>query len=116
VSQQIAGWLAREFGDDESMRVSHETIYRSLFIQARGVLKKQLTAHLGRGRMLRRGRHYANTGPGRGEIRDMVSIRDRPAQAEDRAVPGHWEEICWQGQTGLSLRPWSSGNPASSCW
>jgi IS30 family transposase len=89
--QQIAGWLAREFGDDESMRVSHETIYRSLFIQARGVLKKQLTAHLRRGRMLRRGRCYANTGPGRGEIRDMVSIRERPAQAEDRAVPGHWE-------------------------
>lgn len=89
--QQIAGWLAREFGDDESMRVSHETIYRSLFIQARGVLKKQLTAHLRRGRTLRRGRHYANTGPGRGEIRDMVSIRERPAQAEDRAVPGHWE-------------------------
>ena len=89
--QQIAGWLAREFGDDESMRVSHETIYRSLFIQARGVLKKQLTAHLRRGRTLRRGRHYANTGPGRGEIRDMISIRERPAQAEDRAVPGHWE-------------------------
>ncbi len=89
--QQIAGWLAREFGDDESMRVSHETIYKSLFIQTRGVLKRQLSAHLRRGRALRRGRHYANTGPGRGEIRDMVSIRERPAQAEDRAVPGHWE-------------------------
>jgi IS30 family transposase len=89
--QQIAGWLAREFGDDESRRVSHETIYKSLFIQARGVLKKQLTAHLRRGRALRRGRHYANTGPGRGQICDMVSIRERPAQAEDRAVPGHWE-------------------------
>lgn len=89
--QQIAGWLAREFGDDESVRVSHETIYKSLYIQARGVLKKQLTAHLRRGRALRRGRHYANTGPGRGEIPDMVSIRERPAQAEDRAVPGHWE-------------------------
>jgi len=73
------------------MRVSHETIYKSLFIQARGVLKKQLTAHLRRGRTLRRGRHYANNGPGRGQICDTVSIRERPAQAEDRAVPGHWE-------------------------
>jgi IS30 family transposase len=89
--QQIAGWLAREFGDDESMRVSHETIYKSLFIQARGVLKKQLTAHLRRGRMVRRSRNYANNGPGRGQIRDAVSIRERPAQAQDRAVPGHWE-------------------------
>lgn len=89
--QQIAGWLAREFGDAKSMRVSHETIYRSLFIQARGVLKKQLTAHLRRGRTLRRGRGYANNGPGRGQISGAVSIRERPAQAEDRAVPGHWE-------------------------
>jgi len=89
--QQISGWLAREFGDDKSMRVSHETIYRSLFIQARGVLKKQLAAHLRRGRTMRRGRHYANSGPGRGQICDTVSIRERPAQAEDRAVPGHWE-------------------------
>src|SRR5215469_5521525 len=89
--QQIAGWLAREFGDDKSMRVSHETIYKSLFIQARGVLKKQLTAHLRRGRRLRRGRGYANNGPGRGQIPNAISIRERPAQAEDRAVPGHWE-------------------------
>lgn len=89
--QQIAGWLAREFGDDKSMRVSHETIYKSLFIQARGVLKKQLTAHLRRGRTLRRGRGYANNGPGRGQISGAVSIRERPAQVEDRAVPGHWE-------------------------
>lgn len=89
--QQIAGWLAREFGDDESMRVSHETIYKSLFIQARGVLKKDLAAHLRRRRTLRRGRHYANNGPGRGQISNAVSIRERPAQANDRAVPGHWE-------------------------
>lgn len=73
------------------MRVSHETIYRSLFIQARGVLKKQLTAHLRRGRILRRGRHYIQKGQGRGQIVDAVSIRERPAQVEDRAVPGHWE-------------------------
>ena len=89
--QQIAGWLAREFGDDESMRVSHETIYKSLFIQARGVLKKDLAAHLRRRRTLRRGRHYANNGPGRGQISNAVSIRERPAPANDRAVPGHWE-------------------------
>ncbi len=90
--QQIAGWLKREFGNDRSMRVSHETIYRSLFIQARGVLKKELTAHLRRGRMLRRSRHYSEfKGHGRGQILDTVSIRERPAQAEDRAIPGHWE-------------------------
>jgi IS30 family transposase len=90
--QQISGWLAREFGDDKSMRVSHETIYRSLFIQTRGVLKKELTAHLHRRRMVRRSRHYnGRKGHGRGQIPDTVSIRERPAQAEDRAVPGHWE-------------------------
>jgi IS30 family transposase len=88
--QQIAGWLAREYGDAKSMRVSHETIYKSLFIQARGVLKKQLTAHLRRGRTLRRSRHYTFN-PRRGQIPEAVSIRERPAQAEDRAVPGHWE-------------------------
>jgi IS30 family transposase len=89
--QQIAGWLAREYGDAKSMRVSHETIYKSLFIQARGVLKKQLTAHLRRGRTLRRSRHYAFSAWERGPIPEAVSIRERPAQAEDRAVPGHWE-------------------------
>lgn len=90
--QQISGWLAREFGDDKSMRVSHETIYRSLFIQSRGVLKKELTAHLRRRRMVRRSRHYnGQKGHGRGQICDAVSIRERPAQAQDRAVPGHWE-------------------------
>jgi IS30 family transposase len=90
--QQIAGWLAREYGDAKSRRVSHETIYKSLFIQARGVLKKQLTAHLRRGRTLRRSRKYQyfNTRPG-SVIPEAVSIRERPAQAEDRAVPGHWE-------------------------
>ena len=71
--------------------MSHETIYKSLFIQARGVLKKQLTAHLRRGRSLRRSRNYVNKGPGRGQIPEALSIRQRPAQAEDRAVPGHWE-------------------------
>ena len=96
--QQIAGWLAREYGDAKSRRVSHETIYKSLFIQARGVLKKQLTEHLRRGRTLRRSRKYLNTGSTRGKICDAVSIRERPAQAEDRAVPGHWEGDLLQGR------------------
>ena len=98
--QQVAGWLAREFGDAKSRRVSHESIYKSLFIQARGALKKQLTAHLRRGRTLRRSRQYANTAAERGAIRDELSIRERPAQAEDRAVPGHWE-----GDLLLGKRP-----------
>jgi IS30 family transposase len=90
--QQICGWLAREFPDDESMQVSHETIYKSLFIQARGVLRKELTAHLRRRRMLRRGKTYrGGKGSGRGQILGAISIRKRPAQADDRAVPGHWE-------------------------
>jgi IS30 family transposase len=102
--QQIAGWLAREYGHDESMRVSHETIYRSLFIQARGVLKKQLTAHLRRGRMLRRSRHYnGHKGHGRGQILDTVSIRERPAQANDRAVPGHWEGDLLEGSNNSHI-------------
>lgn len=89
--QQISGWLAREYGADDSRRVSHETIYRSLFIQARGVLKKQLLQHLRSGRHLRHIRGYTTQGTGRGQIKDAVSIRERPAQVEDRAIPGHWE-------------------------
>ena len=89
--QQISGWLAREYGADESMQVSHETIYRSLFIQARGVLKKQLLQHLRSGRVLRHRSGYTTQGTGRGQIKQAVSIRERPAQVEDRAVPGHWE-------------------------
>jgi IS30 family transposase len=101
--QQIAGWLAREYGDAKSRRVSHETIYKSLFIQARGVLKKQLCAHLRRGRTLRRSRKYVNTGPGRGQIPAAVSIRERPAQVEDRAVPGHWEGDLLLGSRHTSI-------------
>ena len=90
--QQIAGWLAREFGDDESMRVSHETIYKSLFIQARGVLKKDLAAHLRRAPSPFVAVGITPiTGPASGQISNAVSIRERPAQANDRAVPGHWE-------------------------
>ena len=70
---------------------SHETIYRSLFVQARGVLKKDLQAHLRSGRAIRRSRHATSKGGGRGSIADAISIRERPASVEDRAVPGHWE-------------------------
>ncbi len=89
--QQIAGWLKREQPDDEGVRVSHETIYRSLFIQARGVLKKELLAHLRSTRAIRRSRHASLKRDGLGQIKDAVSIRERPAAVEDRAVPGHWE-------------------------
>jgi IS30 family transposase len=89
--QQIAGWLKRQHPDDEHNRVSHETIYRSLFIQTRGVLKKELLAHLRVTRSIRRSRHASLKRDGLGQVKDVVSIRDRPAAVEDRAVPGHWE-------------------------
>ncbi len=89
--EQISGWLKTHYPNDESMRVSHETIYRSLFIQARGVLKKELMDHLRSKRRMRRSRHASEHGQSRGKIVDAVSIRERPAEAEDRAVPGHWE-------------------------
>jgi IS30 family transposase len=89
--EQIAGWLKRRFPDDERYRVSHETIYRSLFIQARGALKKQLLQHLRRTRGMRRSRHHTQKTEDHGQITDTVSIRERPASVEDRAVPGHWE-------------------------
>jgi IS30 family transposase len=89
--QQIAGWLRRKHPGDESYWVSHETIYRSLFVQARGVLKKELVEHLRTHRPIRRSRHATAKADLRGRIPDTVSIRERPAEAEDRAVPGHWE-------------------------
>jgi len=89
--EQIAGWLRRQHPEDEAFWVSHETIYRSLFVQARGVLKKALIEHLRTHRPIRRSKHATAKGDTRGEIPDMVSIRERPASAEDRAVPGHWE-------------------------
>ena len=87
----IAGWLKRTYPDDETYQVSHETIYRTLFIQARGALKKELLQHLRRTRRMRRSRHHTHKTADRGQITDIVSIRERPAEAEDRAVPGHWE-------------------------
>src|SRR5215469_12916425 len=89
--EQISGWLMSRYPSNESMRVSHETIYRSLFIQARGVLKKELMDHLRSKRHMRRSRHASAHGQARGKIVDAVSIRERPAEAEDRAIPGHWE-------------------------
>lgn len=89
--EQIAGWLRREFPDDKSMRISHETIYRSLFVQARGVLKKELVSHLRSGRMMRKSKKASTEGQPRGRIVDGISIRERPTEIEDRAVLGHWE-------------------------
>jgi len=89
--QQIAGWLRVTYAEDPTMQVSHETIYRSLFVQSRGVLNHALRAHLRRRKALRRARTATRTGQQRGQIVDAVSIRDRPAEVADRAVPGHWE-------------------------
>jgi IS30 family transposase len=89
--EQIAGWLKREHPGDEANQVSHETIYRSLFVQARGVLKKELQLYLRSQRSTRQSRHTTLKGDGWGQITNMVSIRERPASVEDRAVPGHWE-------------------------
>jgi IS30 family transposase len=89
--EQISGWLTIHYPADESMRVSHETIYRSLFIQARGVLKKELLGHLRSQRRIRRSRHARIFKDARGQIADAISIRERPAEVEDRAIPGHWE-------------------------
>ena len=88
--EQISGWLRRQHPGDPGMQISHEAIYRSLFIQWRRVLKKELTAHLRTKRQMRRAKG-AQTWAGQGQIVDMVSIRERPAEAEDRAIPGHWE-------------------------
>jgi len=89
--EQIAGWLKRRYSGDENFQVSHETIYRSLFIQARGALKKELLQYLRRTRVMRRSRHHTQKTDDHGRITDTVSISERPATVEDRAVPGHWE-------------------------
>jgi len=89
--RQIAGWLKYLYPDDESYQVSHETIYRTLFIQARGALKKELLQHLRKTRGMRRSRHHTQKTSDHGRITGAVSIRERPASVEDRALPGHWE-------------------------
>ncbi len=89
--EQIAGWLKRTFPKKAQKQVSHETIYRSLYIQARGVLKKELLEHLRAKRTVRRSKHASLKRNGLGQIKNAVSISQRPASVEDRAVPGHWE-------------------------
>jgi IS30 family transposase len=89
--EQIAGWLVTAYPKDATMRASYETIYRSLFVQARGVLKHELTAHLRTHRPIRRSKLATKAGQLRGQIVDAVSIAERPACVEDRAIPGHWE-------------------------
>ena len=95
--EQISGWLKQQFPTEQGMQISHETIYRSLFIQARGVLKKELTALLRTARRMRRPKNH-NAKSGQGQILDMVSIRERPAEIEDRAVPGIGKEDLLTGQ------------------
>lgn len=89
--EQIAGWLKHTYPGNEDYQVSHETIYRSLYIQARGALKKELLEHLRRTRVMRRSRHHTQKTGNHGRISDAVSISERPSTVEDRAVPGHWE-------------------------
>jgi IS30 family transposase len=89
--EQTAGWLKRTHPEDEFYHVSHQTIYRSLFVEARGVLKKELLSHLRSKRTIRRSERADPNGDRRGQIKDIVSISAQPAAAEDRAVPGHWE-------------------------
>ena len=101
--EQIAGWLQRTYPEDESLHVSHETIYRSLFIQARGALKKELTQYLRTKRTIRRSAKASRKGHGKGQIEDMISIRERPASVEDRAVPGHWEGDLIAGSRNTSI-------------
>jgi IS30 family transposase len=102
--EQIAGWLKQTYPSDESYQVSHETIYRSLYIQARGALKKELLEHLRRTRIMRRSRHHTLKTGDHGRITDAVSISERPATAEDRAVPGHWEGdlLCGSGNSQIA--------------
>jgi transposase, IS30 family len=98
--QQIAGWLRSTFPGDPDMQVSPETIYRSLFVQSRGVLKRHLVQHLRRQRHFRHARTGGGPRPRPGQIVDAVSIRQRPAEIEDRAVPGHWEGDLLEGARG----------------
>ena len=89
--EQIAGWLRLSYPDNEAMHVSHETIYRALYVQARGTLKRELTRHLRRGRTRRYARAQSSKRQGQGKLTGMVMISERPPEVEDRAVPGHWE-------------------------
>ena len=101
--EQTAGWLEHAYPYDESLRVSHETIYRTLFIQARGALKKELLQHLRRTRGMRRSRHHTQKTDIHGQITGAVSISERPASVEDRAVPGHWEGDLLSGSSNSQI-------------
>ena len=101
--EQISGWLARTYPGEHALQVSTETIYRSLFIQARGVLKKELIEHLREVRTMRRARSRGAYIENRGKIADAVSIRQRPAEVEDRAVPGHWEGDLLSGSNNTHI-------------
>jgi hypothetical protein len=106
--EQTAGWLKRTYPGELENQVSHETIYRSLFIQARGVLKKERLEHLGAKRTIRRSKHASLKRNGLGQIKNALSIRERPASIEDRAVPGHWEgELIDGSRNTYSQRLWS---------
>ena len=98
--EQIAGWLRLRYPDNEAMHVSHETIYRALYVQARGALKWELTRHLRRGRSRRYARSQSSKGQGQGKLSGMVMISERPPEVESRAVPGHWEgDLLMGGRT-----------------
>ncbi len=98
--EQIAGWLRLAYPDNEAMQVSHETIYRALYVQARGTLKRELTRHLRRGRSRRYARSQSSKGQGQGKLTAMVMISERPPEVEERAVPGHWEgDLLMGGRT-----------------
>lgn len=98
--EQIAGWLRLRYPDNEAMQVSHETIYRALYVQARGTLRRELTRHLRRGRSRRYARSQSSKGQGQGKLTGMVMISERPPEVEDRAVPGHWEgDLLMGGRT-----------------
>jgi IS30 family transposase len=98
--EQIAGWLRLRYPDNEAMQVSHETIYRALYVQARGALRRELTRHLRRGRSRRYARSQSPKGQGQGKLAGMVMISERPPEVEDRAVPGHWEgDLLMGGRT-----------------
>jgi IS30 family transposase len=101
--EQIAGWLHRSFPDRPELWVSHETIYQTLYVQARGALRKELTAYLRRGQAKRRPRGYSNYN-GQGRLRGVLNISERPPEADDRAVPGHWEGdlIFGKGMTAVA--------------
>ncbi len=113
--EQIAGWLKHVYAVNKDYQVSHETIYRSLYIQARGALKRELQEHLRRSRAMRRSRQHTLKTDDRTNIRDAVSISERPATAEDRAIPGHWEGdlICCSATPTARLQHLSNARPGS---